>query len=187
MIDGPRIELVNRRHVCRNARFDVFLDEIVDEHGCRVRDYLSVVPLSANADGVTGVAVLPLRDDGRVGLMPVFRHPQGAPAWEIPKGFIELGEAPANAARRELFEETGLVATEVKDLGHLTPEPGLVRARVRLFAGYVIELADASPEVEVGHGKIEFFPQDKAFALAHAGHIEEACSLVALYRMRDRS
>src|SRR3954451_12601065 len=35
-----------------------------------------------------------------------------SPRWDIPKGIAEPGEAFAAAARRELFEETGLQASE---------------------------------------------------------------------------
>jgi 8-oxo-dGTP pyrophosphatase MutT (NUDIX family) len=33
-----------------------------------------------------------------------------SPRWDVPKGIVEKGEEFAAAARRELFEETGLVA-----------------------------------------------------------------------------
>jgi 8-oxo-dGTP pyrophosphatase MutT (NUDIX family) len=48
-------------------------------------------------------------------------HPNGAPwnCWSFPKGLAEADETPANAAARELQEETGLVinANELIDLG----------------------------------------------------------------------
>jgi 8-oxo-dGTP pyrophosphatase MutT (NUDIX family) len=39
-------------------------------------------------------------------------HAPISPRWDIPKGIAEPGEAFAAAARRELFEETGLRAAE---------------------------------------------------------------------------
>src|SRR5918997_5763229 len=43
---------------------------------------------------------------------------QGGVTWSLPKGHIEEGEDPLAAARREIYEETGLAAVElVRDLG----------------------------------------------------------------------
>lgn len=41
-------------------------------------------------------------------------HATRSPRWDIPKGIAEAGEALAAAARRELFEETGLDAPEAE-------------------------------------------------------------------------
>ena len=46
-------------------------------------------------------------------------HATRSPRWDIPKGMAEPGEAFAAAAKRELYEETGLTApeAELKPLG----------------------------------------------------------------------
>src|SRR5438552_16645443 len=41
-------------------------------------------------------------------------HATRSPRWDIPKGEAEPGESFAAAARRELFEETGLDAPEAE-------------------------------------------------------------------------
>jgi 8-oxo-dGTP pyrophosphatase MutT (NUDIX family) len=41
-------------------------------------------------------------------------HATRSPRWDIPKGEVEPGESFAAAARRELFEETGLDAPEAE-------------------------------------------------------------------------
>jgi putative (di)nucleoside polyphosphate hydrolase len=43
-----------------------------------------------------------------------------APAWQMPQGGIEPGEAPQDAALRELFEETGIPANRVEVIGAAT-------------------------------------------------------------------
>lgn len=53
------------------------------------------------------------------GRLLVARRPEGthlAGAWEFPGGKIAEGETPSDAARRELAEETGLVAERLEPL-----------------------------------------------------------------------
>lgn len=58
------------------------------------------------------VAVVPLREDGRIVLVRQFRYPVGQVLLEIPAGKIDAGESPFDCARRELREETGCTAQQ---------------------------------------------------------------------------
>jgi len=61
--------------------------------------------------------------------------------WQLPKGWIEDGEAPETTAVREVREETGVEATVVGPLGAIDytyvsrydAEPARVRKRVHVF------------------------------------------------------
>jgi ADP-ribose pyrophosphatase len=63
------------------------------------------------------VVVAPLTEDGRVIMMRHYRHGPRRITRSLPSGFIEAGESPEAAGRRELLEETGYVADTWSALG----------------------------------------------------------------------
>lgn len=62
-------------------------------------------------------AVVAVTKEGGVVLVRQWRQPLGDFTLELPSGGVDVGEAPKDAAWRELFEETGYRA--VGELGHL--------------------------------------------------------------------
>ena len=62
------------------------------------------------------IAVLPIHDDGTVTLVGQHRFPLGDYSWELPEGGSPLGEDPLDGAKRELAEETGLAATDWREV-----------------------------------------------------------------------
>jgi len=123
-----------RNLVASNARFSIFLDEITCPGEPETRNYLVVSPKHGGTDLVTGVGVLPICE-GRIGLIQAYRHPISEEIWEIPHGFVEDGETHEVSALRELQEETGLTCDlgELHSLGLITPDAGILAARVKLF------------------------------------------------------
>ncbi len=63
------------------------------------------------------VGVLAVEDDGSIWLVGQHRYPHDRYSWEIPEGGAPEGESAADCARRELREETGLVADLIEPLG----------------------------------------------------------------------
>jgi ADP-ribose pyrophosphatase len=70
------------------------------------------------------VVVLPLHEDGRVELVRQYRYPLDAAILELPAGKLDPGEDPLECAGRELAEETGWEAKEIRELGSIFTTPG---------------------------------------------------------------
>ena len=83
-------------------------------------------------------AVVPFLDDPadpdpRVLLIRQFRHAADGFIWEVPAGRLDGAEAPEACARRELEEETGMLAERFERLTTIYTTPGFVDERIHLF------------------------------------------------------
>jgi ADP-ribose pyrophosphatase YjhB (NUDIX family) len=91
-------------------------------------------------------------DDPKAALI-ARRDRSGRLVWSLPKGHIESGESPEQAAVREVFEETGIHGTVVASLGTIdfwfTADEHRVHKTVHHFIlrAHGGELSDADPEV----------------------------------------
>ena len=63
------------------------------------------------------VVVAPVTEDGHLIMVRHYRHGPRRITKSLPSGFIEGDETPAEAAKRELLEETGYVAESWSGLG----------------------------------------------------------------------
>ena len=69
------------------------------------------------------VNIIALTKDGQMILERQYRHGLGKTCYELPCGVIEEGEAPLEAAKRELLEETGYAGGEWQEWMTLSPNP----------------------------------------------------------------
>ena len=65
--------------------------------------------------------VVPVTEDGKVIMVHQFRYPFRRVLLEVPAGKLDTGELPEAAAKREMKEETGIVADSLIDLGPYFP------------------------------------------------------------------
>lgn len=128
-----------------------------------------------------GVAVLALDEEGFVYLAQEFRYAVGRESLEVVGGAIEEGEAPTDAARRELKEELGIAAEELIELGKVDPMTSLIDSPAHLFLARGIKLGEMKPE---GSERIERvrLPLAEAALLVHAGTITHGASCVLILR-----
>ncbi|MHB8352740.1 MAG: A/G-specific adenine glycosylase [Thermoplasmata archaeon] len=108
--------------------------------GCRARRELSrpdliPAPATRRPRPEHRAAVVLLTYGGR--LLAQRRPPGGllVGLWELPGGHIEAGESPEDAARRELFEETGIAAGPLRPLGRVRHGYAHFRVELHLFTG----------------------------------------------------
>lgn len=143
-------------------------------------------------------AILPIdRLNRKVWLVRQFRYPtlKKSSGWidEVPAGVVDAGESFAEAAKRELLEETGFVPSpehpqakvEVsEEVATFYVSPGGTSERIGLFLGFVDgmvpdakvarRLQDADEDIELVQIDIDAF-----VASALAGEFDDAKTLIA--------
>ncbi len=180
--DAVPVRIVSRRLLGENSRFHIFFDHVADPQGYEVPDYLVVAPKKQTGNMVTGVAILPIVD-GQIGLIRIYRPAIRDWSWEIPHGFVEEGEAAHASAVRELVEEGGITCESVAPLGYITPDSGILAARVHLFvASGRHSVAPASGEI--GLREFRLFSQEKFEAMIRDSSIQDTFTLAAWCRYR---
>jgi 8-oxo-dGTP pyrophosphatase MutT (NUDIX family) len=176
---NSRVEIRSRTLACENTRFNVFFDHVVDPEGHEVPNYLVVEPKQQTANLVTGVAILPVRN-GEIGLIRIYRPAIRDWSWEIPHGFIEAGESGRTTAVRELAEEAGIAAGTITSLGRITPDAGILAARVQLFLATDCQICGGKT-TEMGLREFRFFSEIEFEDMIRNSGIQDTFTLAAWY------
>lgn len=98
------------------------------------------------------VNVVVLDPEGKVLVLEGYKHGLGRSSWQVPGGYLEAGEEPLNAARRELREETGYASDEWRSLGSF-----VVDANRRVGVGHFFLARNAQQVAAPSHDDLEGF------------------------------
>ena len=129
------------------------------------------------------VNVIPITPDGEMVLIRQYRHGIREITLEIPGGMIDPGESPAEAAAREMLEETGYRSDPLIPLGRISPNPAIQSNWCYTFlapnARPVAALSlDHTEEIDV-----IIVPRAEIARLVATGAINHALVVVALYAL----
>lgn len=126
-------------------------------------------------------AVVPVDGRNRVCLVRQYRQGVQDFLWEVPAGKLDAGESPDVCARRELREETGVVARLWTALGTYISAPGIFTEVIHLYLARDLEVGTATPDVDEDL-ELQWMPLEEAVGHVQRGEWNDGKTTVALLR-----
>ncbi|MCC6933619.1 MAG: NUDIX hydrolase [Deltaproteobacteria bacterium] len=133
----------------------------------------------------TATGVVAVTEQNEIILVGQYRYPTERYSWEIIEGGSEKGESSLSAAQRELKEEAGIIAQNWLQLGGDVQLSNCFTNEIgHLFLACNLTFIESAPEgtevLEVRKVTI-----DTCREMLQSGEIEDAMSIIGLYRYLD--
>ena len=173
-LNGPWLRR-SRRTAYENPWITIWHDEVSRPDGSP-----GIYGLVHFANLAVGVVVLD--EDDQVLLVGQHRYALGEKSWEIPEGGVPAGETPIDGMRRELREETGVEASEWRELVRLHLSNSVTDEAGVLYLARGLSHGTSQPE-PTERIEVRWVPFDEALAMTADGRITDAMSLIGLQRV----
>ena len=132
-----------------------------------------------------GAVVIPVKNDGKIILVKQFRYPLQKTLIELPAGKLDKNEDPLICATRELEEETGYKAKDVKKLGQIYTAPGYCTEILHIYLAKRLTPGNHNREEgELGMEILEYsLPEIEE--MISSGEITDAKTIAGIYYLKN--
>ena len=128
------------------------------------------------------IGVLPLDENHHTWLVGQYRFPLKAYSWEIPEGGGPLGTDPEFSAKRELVEETGLIAEKLIEIQRMHLSNSVSDELAIIYLAQNLTQGLAQPE-ETEDLQLIKVPFSKAYQMVMDGEITDSMSVAAILKV----
>lgn len=175
---GPAdFKVLSSQQIYRGYAFDLRVDQVkMPEGSIAKRDVI---------DHLGAVAVLAIDDHGDVSMVCQYRHPVGHQLLELPAGLLDVAGEPAlDTAKRELYEEASLTASDWQVLVDLHTSPGFTNEAIRIYLARGLAEVAESERFHAVHEElamtVQRYPLEQLVAMALAGELTNGPAVAAV-------
>jgi ADP-ribose pyrophosphatase len=128
------------------------------------------------------IGILPLDDQNHTWLVGQWRYPINQYSWEIPEGGGPLGMDPLESAKRELKEETGIIAGNLTEIMRMHLSNSVTDELAIVYLAKDLSFEESEPE-ESEILQIKKVHINEAFKMVNEGKITDSISVAAIMKV----
>lgn len=129
------------------------------------------------------IGIIPVDRDLNTWLVGQYRYTLSAWHWEIPEGGGDLNRDPLESAKRELREETGLIATSWTQILHLHTSNSVTDEEGYVFLAEDLRQDSNALEETEADLKVWKLPLKDALEMVLTGKITDSISIMAILKV----
>ena len=129
------------------------------------------------------VGILPLDAQGNTWIVGQYRYPLEAYSWEIPEGGGQRDVPPLESAKRELREETGIVAARWSKILEMDLSNSASDERAILYLAQDLEFHQAMPDHDE-ELELRKLPFAELCAMVERGEVRDSLTVAAVLKVR---
>ena len=169
-------DILSSEKIFKGRIFDLHREQVRYPDG-RVADFEFISHNGA-------VTLVPIEEDENIWLVRQYRHPAGGFLLELPAGMLEKGETPMHCASREVREEIGRAAGELRKLGEFYLAPGYSSEYMHVFLATQLTMDPLLADVDE-YLEAELHSIEEVLKMVENGEIRDAKTIAALSLARS--
>lgn len=163
--------------------------QVYDNNWIRLEEHQVINP--AGGKGVYGkvhfknkaIGIIPLDEQGNTWLVGQHRYTLNEYSWEIPEGGCPLGTLPLDSAKRELKEETGITATEWKQIMRFHTSNSVTDEEGFIFLAEGLAFGENALEETEADLIVKKLPFTEALAMVMREEITDSISVAGILKV----
>ena len=160
---------ISKKIVYKNEWF-----QIIDTHYIKNKKNYFTIKMSDSS------VILPITPDNKILIIKQYRESLDDFSLELPAGFIDKHEKPIDAAKRELLEETGYSATDLKHLTRYYPVQGHNLQYIDCFVATKLKKISEPKLDDDEFVTVEKIPLKKIISMIKSGKIMDSKTICSV-------